>query len=162
MQKSGGASNLWYCSLEYKVCHLCLAGVGGMDGDYWNVRVGVGPLEGEIDFQTVLVVRDHRRDTCKETIRYLENDCCLCKVLLSQSLKAPSRGQTGQCSELTCCSVIEEGLWGEAIQEERGLGDGHRGSRGRGWTTYGVWINRLVWVGIRGTMKTSRILSLAL
>lgn len=43
----------------------------------------------------------------------------------------------GEQQTLTCsCNVIKQGLWGEAIQEKRGLGSGHRGSLSRGWAAW--------------------------
>lgn len=58
-------TNLWYCSLEHKVCHVSLGGVGGVDGDNCNIGIGVGPLECELNFQTIFVVRRHWRNACK-------------------------------------------------------------------------------------------------
>lgn len=50
---------LWYCSLEHKVRHLSLSGVGGMDGDNCNIGIGVGPLKCELYFQAIFVVCRH-------------------------------------------------------------------------------------------------------
>lgn len=55
---------LWYCSLKNKVCHIRLCWVGSMNGDDGDVRIGIGSLKCEVYFQTILVVRCHRRNTC--------------------------------------------------------------------------------------------------
>lgn len=35
-----------------------------MNGDDSDVRIGIGSLKREVYFQTILVVRCHRRNTC--------------------------------------------------------------------------------------------------
>lgn len=50
---------LWYCSLEHKFCHVHLCGVGGVDGDYCYIGIGVGAFKRELDFQSIFIVRRH-------------------------------------------------------------------------------------------------------
>lgn len=52
-------AHLWYCSLENKLCHVSLGGVGGVDSDDCYVRVRIGPLKGELYFQAILAISCH-------------------------------------------------------------------------------------------------------
>lgn len=127
-------ANLWYCSLKNKVCHICLCWVGSVDCDDCDVWIRISSLKCEVYFQTILVVCRHRRNTYSRPLKDLRH--VVTYIWLDMAAHGYGDQQTLTCS----CNVIKQGLWGEAIQEERGLGCGHRGSRSRGWTT---WVGKI-------------------
>lgn len=82
--------------------------------------------------------RFHSRPSQDLNIHFMESLMVMAKYFNTQAwCHKLHLGADGEQRTLTCrCNVIKQGLWGEAIQEERGLGSGHRGSRSRGWTAW--------------------------
>lgn len=84
-------TNLWYCSLEHKFCHVSLGGVGGMDGDNCNIGIGVGPLKCELDFQAIFVVRRHWRNACKtETVIVITPSYFALSAMMKSNASSPA------------------------------------------------------------------------
>lgn len=176
---------LWNCSLKNKVSHIGLCWVGSMDGDDCDVGIGISSLKGEVDFEAILVICCHRRNTYDNLNK--KKDCfsfqlhdgpqehtpTIQSVQIQSSRAAiqpgflsyqvdnvftwdlnllgenvfslvrqksllrvwPLEDWTPLNQTLTSCDIIKQGLWGDAIQEERRLGARHSWGSSRGGAT---------------------------